>query len=126
MVADARARFAGEVDGLGDAGALSVRPHLAGTASGLAGAIMIGGYCAPFDLAACFLLGGGALIALAWGENYGTSAASRAASTDCLAPMNPMTRRQSLVRNSPRRLWSDSSRSEAAGCARFDEAERPL
>ena len=40
------------------------------------GAIMIGGYCAPFDLAACFLLGGGVLIALAWGENYGTSAAS--------------------------------------------------
>ena len=26
---------------------------------------MIGGYCAPFDLAACFLLGGGVLIALA-------------------------------------------------------------
>lgn len=37
------------------------------------GSIMWGGYCAPFDLAAVFLLVGGVVIAATWTENFGES-----------------------------------------------------
>jgi hypothetical protein len=35
------------------------------------GLIMMGGYCAPFDLAALFLFAGGLLISTSWSENFG-------------------------------------------------------
>ena len=43
-------------------------------AGGPDGAIMVGGYCAPFDLAAAVLLVGGVVILLTWSENYGERA----------------------------------------------------
>jgi len=47
----------------------------AGRAGGGAddGAILVGGYCTPFDAAAVFLVVGGFVIALTWRENYGDS-----------------------------------------------------
>ena len=48
------------------AGALSVRPHLAGTASGLAGAIMIGGGAALSALAGALLQPGTGPWPLLW------------------------------------------------------------
>lgn len=48
------------------AGALSVRPHLAGTASGLAGAIMIGGGAALSALAGALLHPGTGAWPLLW------------------------------------------------------------
>ncbi len=57
------------------AGALSVRAHLAGTASGLAGAIMIGGGAALSVLAGVFLDGGSSALPLQW-LMWGSSVAS--------------------------------------------------
>ncbi|SLN64567.1 Bicyclomycin resistance protein [Roseovarius litorisediminis] len=48
------------------AGALSVRPHLAGTASGLAGALMIGGGAALSALAGALLTPGSGAFPLLW------------------------------------------------------------
>lgn len=48
------------------AGALSVRPHLAGTASGLAGALMIGGGAALSALAGALLVPGSGAFPLLW------------------------------------------------------------
>ncbi len=48
------------------AGSLSVRPHLAGTASGLGGAIMIGGGAALSALAGVLLTGAGSSRPLLW------------------------------------------------------------
>src|SRR6056297_3182620 len=48
------------------AGALSVRPHLAGTASGLAGALMIGGGAALSALAGLLLAPGRGAFPLLW------------------------------------------------------------
>ncbi|MBT8411831.1 MAG: multidrug effflux MFS transporter [Octadecabacter sp.] len=48
------------------AGMLSVRPHLAGTASGLGGAIMIGGGAALSALAGALLTGGNGAFPLIW------------------------------------------------------------
>ncbi len=56
------------------AGALSVRPHLAGTASGLAGALMIGGGAALSALAGALLAPGTGAFPLLW-IMVGTSAA---------------------------------------------------
>jgi DHA1 family bicyclomycin/chloramphenicol resistance-like MFS transporter len=47
-------------------GSLSVRPHLAGTASGLGGAIMIGGGAALSALAGALLTGGNGAFPLIW------------------------------------------------------------
>jgi DHA1 family bicyclomycin/chloramphenicol resistance-like MFS transporter len=47
-------------------GMLSVRPHLAGTASGLGGAIMIGGGAALSALAGALLTGGNGAYPLIW------------------------------------------------------------
>ena len=47
-------------------GMLSVRPHLAGTASGLGGAIMIGGGAALSALAGALLTGGNGAFPLIW------------------------------------------------------------
>mmetsp|Transcript_10869 Transcript_10869/g.32951 ORF Transcript_10869/g.32951 Transcript_10869/m.32951 type:complete len:483 (+) Transcript_10869:123-1571(+) len=46
-----------------------------GDAPAVDGAIMVGGYCAPFDAAAVFLLIGGAVILTTWTENYGDMSA---------------------------------------------------
>ncbi|MDP2567171.1 hypothetical protein, partial [Pseudoalteromonas marina] len=48
------------------AGALSVRPHLAGTASGLSGAIMIGGGAGLSALAGAMLTPEGGAYPLLW------------------------------------------------------------
>ena len=48
------------------AGALSVRPHLAGTASGLSGALMIGGGAALSALAGLLLTPGSGAYPLLW------------------------------------------------------------
>ena len=45
-------------------------------AGGPDGAIMVGGYCTPFDLAAAVLLVGGVAIVLTWPENYGEQSAT--------------------------------------------------
>lgn len=42
------------------------------------GAIMVGGYATPFDLAALFLCFGGSVIIATWAENYGTAATDAA------------------------------------------------
>jgi DHA1 family bicyclomycin/chloramphenicol resistance-like MFS transporter len=57
------------------AGALSVRPHLAGTASGLAGAIMLGGGAALSQMAGSLLTPETGAWPLLW-MMFGTSAAS--------------------------------------------------
>ena len=48
------------------AGMLSVRPHLAGTASGLGGSIMIGGGAALSTLAGIILTGANSSLPLIW------------------------------------------------------------
>ncbi len=57
------------------AGALSVRPHLAGTASGLSGAIMLGGGAALSQLAGMLLTDGAGAWPLLW-MMFGSGAAS--------------------------------------------------
>jgi DHA1 family bicyclomycin/chloramphenicol resistance-like MFS transporter len=47
-------------------GMLSVRPHLAGTASGLGGALMLGGGAALSALAGALLTGGEGAYPLIW------------------------------------------------------------
>lgn len=60
------------------AGALSVRPHLAGTASGLAGAIMLGGGAALSQLAGALLTGAAGAWPLLW-MMFGSGVAAVAA-----------------------------------------------
>ena len=46
------------------------------------GSVMIGGYCAPFDVAVAVLLVGGAFIFQNWGENYGSRSDSSGSETE--------------------------------------------
>ncbi|KAK7232293.1 Major Facilitator superfamily [Aureococcus anophagefferens] len=55
-------------------------------AGGPDGAIMVGGYCAPFDLAAAVLLVGGVVILLTWSENYGERAGGADSSYAAVTP----------------------------------------
>lgn len=71
-------------------GMLSVRPHLAGTASGLGSAIMIGGGAAMSSGAGALLVGSSSSLPLQW-IMFATSAAS------ILAILHVIRRNQSLV-----------------------------
>jgi MFS family permease len=46
------------------------------------GSFMVGGFCAPFDVAICVLLLGGTIITNYWGENYGARSTDSGAEAD--------------------------------------------